>query len=93
MIEYITENKEWLVGAIATLSAWFGGRKMKKTNEFSADLENLKTLREIERELVDEAQRNVTELRDTIKQLKKIIENQDVFLSRYRKLYGGLKDE
>ncbi|MCT4665606.1 MAG: hypothetical protein N4A45_10270 [Flavobacteriales bacterium] len=84
MKHWIIENKEWIAGSIATLSAWFGGRKLKKTNEKSAELENLKTLREIEKEVVTETRNYVDELMEIIKNKDKIIEEQKKIISRQR---------
>tara|TARA_R110002124_G_scaffold148927_9_gene314603 strand:- start:5669 stop:5968 length:300 start_codon:yes stop_codon:yes gene_type:complete len=95
---WIVENKEWLVGLVTTVGAFFGGRKMKKNNEKSAELENLKVIREMEKELIADAKSHIEELRKIIdhkdgiiEDQKKIIAKQERFLNLYKSKYGKLQ--
>lgn len=86
MKTWLIENKDWLITAVTGLSAWFGGRKLKKSNEVSADLNNLSEIRKMEKALVDDAQEMILELRTTIDSLQKLISEKNTFISEQKKV-------
>ena len=105
MKDFIIDNKEWLIGVVASISAYFGGRKTRKSNEKSAELQNLGTIRDLEKELVEDAINQIEELREIIevnkaiieqkdaiiKEQEKIIAQQNKFLDLYKKKYGEIE--
>lgn len=104
MKHFLLENNEWLIGIVTTIMAWFGGRKLKNSNEKNAELQNLLTIREMEKQLVEDARQNSEELREIIKEMQDIIDNKDnvineqkalllkqrIELEKYKKKYGEL---
>ena len=104
MKQFLVENREWLIGVVTTITAWFGGRRLKKSNEKNAELQNLLTIREMEKQLVEDARKNSEELREIIKEMQDIIDNKDNVikeqkalllkqrkaLERYKNKYGEL---
>lgn len=86
MKHWVVENKEWVIGVITGFFGWFGSQKMKKSNEKSAELENLKTIREMEKELVEDTKKQVEELREMVSEMQKIIDDKDRIISEQRKL-------
>ncbi|MDB0602183.1 hypothetical protein PL373_13695 [Tenacibaculum maritimum] len=49
MLTFLKENWELITGVIGSIVAFFGGRKSKKQNEKTTELENIEKVREIEK--------------------------------------------
>ena len=86
MKNFLLENKEWLIGIVTTVVAWIGGRGLKKSKEKSAELQNLLTIREMEKQLVEDAVKNSEELREVIKEMQEILENKDNVIKEQKTL-------
>jgi len=86
MKHWIIENRDWVIGVVSTITAWFGGRKLKKSNEVSADLNNLSEIRKMEKALVDDAQEIIKDLRETIDSLQNLIQEKNKFISEQKKV-------
>lgn len=72
IFEYINEIG-LIIGGIA---AFFTGRRMKKSEVQSSELENIKTVREIEKQLLQDVKDQVQELIKTKEELERIIKEQ-----------------
>lgn len=86
MKELIIEHWEKLAVLVSGAFGFFGGRKIKKSNEKSAELENLKTIREMEKQLVDDTKKQVEELREMIGSLQEIINQKDIIISEQEEI-------
>ena len=84
MKNFLIENKEWLIGLIASISAFFGGRKMKKSNEKSAELQNLATIREMEKQLFDDMEERFDKLQQINTDLQNLISQQKIIISEQK---------
>lgn len=98
MYNFFIDNKEWIVGIIASIGMFFTGRKTKKTAEVngelqnvSVDLGNLQTIRDMEKQLVLDAKRQGEELREIIESLQKIIDQKDSIIKEQEKIIEGQK--
>lgn len=62
MGKFIVENWEGIAALFGTAVSFFVGRKSKKNTETSGELENIKVVREIEKDLLTDMRERVTEL-------------------------------
>lgn len=88
---FLIENKEWFFGIIASLSAFFGGRKSKEATDKkamasaeSAELQNLSTVRLAEKQLIQDMRTHLTELAEINNELKNIIAQKDEVIKEYK---------
>lgn len=91
MVKFITENWEIFLSAITGLGAWFGGRKLKASEDKSAaatahsqELENLKTIREMEKQLIEDMRASVENLKAMISDYQSMILQKDTVIKEYR---------
>ena len=64
VIQYIYDHWEAFGGVIAAIAAFFGGRKTKKITDRSGELENLQTVRDLEKQIVIDVKGQIQELRE-----------------------------
>ena len=82
-MNFIIENKELLISVLTAIIAFISGRKTKKLNEKSAELQNLEKVREMEKQLVKDMEEQVSKLIDYTSYLEVVVE-------AYKKEYGVL---
>lgn len=90
MTNFFIENKEWLVGIIATFGAFFGGRKSKKQTEKTTELENIEKVREIEKKLLADMEDQVNKLIKYNDYLEGVIKDVKKKLVKYVDKYGEI---
>lgn len=90
MIEIISKNWEIISVTFGGIIAWFGAQKLKKQNEKTSELENIKTVREIEKTLLDDMKTQVNQLIENNNYLKKVVNEQEEIINKYIKKYGEL---
>jgi hypothetical protein len=90
MNTFIAKNWEFIVGVIGSLGIFFSGLKLKFHNEKTTELENLKTVRIIEKDLLNDMKIQIEELVKLNNYLKDIVEVQTKQLSKYQKQYGEI---
>ena len=84
------KNWEVLAGIIGSLGLFFSGLKLKFHNEKTTELENLKTVRIIEKDLLNDMKIQIEELVKLNNYLKDIVETQTKEISRYKIKYGTI---
>ena len=80
-MNFIEENWQGLLGVIGTAGAYVGGLKMRKQNEHTKDLENLSTIRLMEKQLIEDSRAAADELREIITEMKALIAQKDAIIS------------
>jgi hypothetical protein len=90
MNEFISKNWEVIAGLIGTSSLFFSGLKFKRQNEKTTELENLKTVRGIEKSLLEDMRVQIDELVKLNNYLKGIVEIQTIQIAQYRTQFGEL---
>lgn len=90
MNTFIAKNWEFIVGAVGSVAIFFSGLKMKWQNEKTTELENLKTVRIIEKGLIDDMKFQIEELVKLNNYLKGIVETQTKQIEKYEKKFGTL---
>lgn len=91
-MDFIKENWEIIMGAIGSIVAFFGGRKSKKQNEKTTELENIEKVREIEKKLLEDMDNRITELIKYNDYLEGVVEEIKKKLSKYVDKYGELDE-
>ncbi|WP_281681818.1 hypothetical protein [Zunongwangia profunda] len=78
-MEFWKDNWQAVIGTLTTiitgLAAWFGGRKIKKSNEKTEEATALKNMQEVYDTLTKQIQNDFNNLREEVKDLK--AENRD----------------
>jgi len=90
MKNFITENIELIGGGLASLVAFFGGRKSKKQNEKTTELENIERVRVIEKKLLQDMEEQVDKLIKYNDYLEGIVKQVKQKLVKYVDKYGQL---
>lgn len=90
MNTFIAKNWEILIGLIGTFGLFVSGLKLKHQNEKTTELENLKTVRTIEKDLLNDMKNQIEELVKLNNYLKGIVETQTKQLSKYQKQFGEI---
>ncbi len=93
MWSFIIENKVWFVGLITGFFSFLGGRKTKKNQEEAGELQNLKTVREIEKQLFDDMAIRIDEYKQLSDDLLKIIEEKNKIIEDQKKMIINQKRE
>ncbi len=87
----ISDNWEILSGIVVSVFAFFGGRKTKKNEEQSGELENLSKVREIEKSLLLDMEEQIKKLVEYNDRLEHICGKQRCLIDRYEKEFGKLE--
>jgi len=94
MIKFLIENWLGISGTVGTAIAWIGSvaykRQQDKNSAKSTELENIKTVRLIEKELLIDMQGQVDKLIEINAYLRKVNEEQSKDLIKYKLKYGEL---
>jgi hypothetical protein len=99
MIDLIKSHWDNIFLALSAVAAWFTGRKIQastnkeaEANAVGVELQNLKTVREVEKQLLEDMQENVTnllaintELKGIISQLETVIKESKAIISKQNK--------
>lgn len=90
MKELIAGNWEIVAGLIGSVVAYFSGLKVQRQNVRQSELENIKTVREIEKTLLDDMKGQVNQLVEVNNYLKKVVDEQEKSINKYKQKYGEL---
>ncbi len=90
MMTFIKENWELITGLFGSIIAFFGGRKSKKQNEKTKELENIEKVREIEKKLLADMEDQVNKLIKYNNYLEGVIKEIKKKLVQYVDKYGEL---
>jgi hypothetical protein len=90
VISLLKDNWQEVMVLAGTISSFFIGRKSKKNADFSGELENIKTVREIEAKLLVDMRDQIFKLIAQNDALELIIDKQSVKLREYQVKYGKL---
>jgi predicted metal-dependent HD superfamily phosphohydrolase len=97
MIKFIIENWLALGGTIGSVVLWAGkivyDRRNWKNEAKSSELENIKTVRVIEKELLADMEQQVNKLIEANNYYRKVITEQNKDLSKYKLKYGELNEQ
>ena len=92
MLQFLKENWELVTGGLGAVIAFFGGRKSKKQNEKTTELENIEKVRAIEKKLLEDMDDRINDLIKYNEFLEGVVEKCKKKLAKYVDLYGELKD-
>lgn len=90
MKEIIVGNWEIIAGLIGSVFAYFGGVKVQRQSVRTSELENIKTVREIEKTLLTDMKTQVEQIVEVNSYLKKVVEEQEKTIRKYKNKYGEL---
>jgi uncharacterized protein YcbK (DUF882 family) len=90
MNSFIVKNWEVLAGLFGTSVLFISGIRLKRQNEKTTELENLKTVRSIEKALIDDVKLQVEELLKLNNYLKGIVDTQKNIIDKYRAKFGEI---
>ncbi|QHB38614.1 hypothetical protein pippi81_gp050 [Flavobacterium phage vB_FspM_pippi8-1] len=90
MKEIIVGNWEIIAGLIGSVFAYFGGLKIQRQSVRTSELENIKTVREIEKTLLEDMKTQVDQLVEVNNYLKKVVNEQEKSINKYKQKYGEL---
>lgn len=90
MGKFLIENWQIIIGAIGTGGAWFGAQKLQKINAKTTELENLKTVREMEKGLIADMETQIEKLKTNNNVLQGIVNEQNKLINKYTRKYGEL---
>ena len=93
MIDFFKNNWTEVTLAIGGVASFFAGRKTKKNTEQTGELENIKIVREIEKDLLADMRDQIDKLIQTNNVMESIIRRQSLKIRQYEVKYGLLKDE
>ena len=91
-MDFIKENWEIIMGAVGSIIAFFGGRKSKKQNEKTTELENIDKVREIEKRLLADMEDQVNKLIKYNDYLESVVKDVKKKLVKYVNKYGVLDE-
>lgn len=91
-MDFIKENWEIIMGAVGSTIAFFGGRKSKKQNEKTTELENIEKVREIEKRLLADMEDQVNKLIKYNDYLEGVVKEVKKKLVKYVNKYGVLDE-
>jgi len=92
MNNWVINNIELIGGFIASIFAFFGGRKSRKQNEKTTELENIERVRAIEKKLLKDMEQQVDELIKYNNYLEDVVKKVKQQLVKYVDKYGQLKE-
>jgi hypothetical protein len=90
LIKIFTEYWSEISLAISGVAAFFAGRKGRKTNDHSSELDNIVKVREIEKKLLIDMEEQINKLIKTNNELENIVAKQATLILCYKKRYGDL---
>jgi len=90
LVNYLIENWETISLAVGGVVAFFTGRKTKKISNQSSELDNLKTVREIEKQLVEDMKVQIIDLLQVNNNLELIVK---AYETKYGKLHTEVEEE
>ena len=90
MKDFLLNNWQIILGFLGTGGAWFGALKIKKQNERTLELENMKTVRAMEKALLEDMEAQVTKLIANNERLEKIVTEQAKTIRKYETKFGEL---
>ncbi|WP_440881393.1 hypothetical protein [Tenacibaculum sp. C7A-26P2] len=92
MLTLLKENWELITGIIGSIVAFFGGRKSKRLNEKTTELENIEKVREIEKKLLADMEDQVNKLIKYNDYLEGVVKDVKKKLVKYVDKYGELDE-
>lgn len=90
MFKFIEDNWQIVAGLIGSAVAYLGGLKIQRQSVRTSELENLKTVREMEKTLLNDMKTQVDQLVEVNNYLKKVVEEQQKSINKYKQKYGEL---
>ena len=84
MDSFIKDNWQAVGGLVGMVFTFLGGRRLKKSNEKSMELENLSAVREMEKQLIDDYREQLNEFRKLIDDMQIFINEKDVIIKEQR---------
>jgi len=90
MKNFIANNWEVIAGLIGSVVAYFSGLKIQRQSVRTSELENLKTVREMEKTLLNDMKTQVDQLVEVNNYLKKVVAEQEKSINKYKQKYGEL---
>ena len=90
MKKFIIDNWQIIAGLIGSAIAYVGGLKIQRQSVRTSELENLKTVREMEKTLLTDMKTQVDQLVEVNNYLKKVVAEQEKAINKYKLKYGEL---
>ena len=93
---FLYENWQYLITIIGSAIAYVvgdtRGKRQRKANDRSSELENLKTVREMEKQIVDDVKAKVEELREINSGLQTLIDQKDEIIDKQQEVIDQQRD-
>ena len=90
MKKFILDNWQIIAGLIGSAIAYVGGLKIQRQSVRTSELENLKTVREMEKTLLNDMKTQVDQIVEVNNYLKKVVAEQEKTINKYKQKYGEL---
>ena len=84
MDSFIKDNWQAVGGLVGMVATFFGGRRIKKSNAKSAELENLAAVRDMEKQLIEDYREQLNEFRKLIDDMQIFINEKDLIIKEQR---------
>lgn len=82
MKQWLLDNWEIIAGLIGSALTYLLGTKKRKTEGKTTELENLQTIRDLEKQIVDDVKSQIDELREINNGLQVLIEQKDEIIEK-----------
>lgn len=93
ILKFIIDNIELFIGLITTFLGYWFGSKTRKNQEKSGELQNLITLRQVEKQLINDMKNSIKEYQEVITNLNAIIEKKDEIIARLKAIVDKQQKE
>jgi len=90
MVKFISDNWQIIAGLVGSAIAYVGGIKIQRQSVRTSELENLKTVREMEKTLLNDMKQQVDQIVEVNNYLKKVVDEQEKTIKKYKEKYGEL---
>jgi len=93
ILKFIFENIELFIGLATTFLGYWFGAKTRKNQEKSGELQNLITLRQVEKQLIKDMKDSIKEYQEVIINLNAIIDKKDKIITRLKNIVDKQQKE
>lgn len=91
--QFMLDNWSWLSSIVVGVSTWFGGQKFQKMKETTLELENERTVRELEKQLVLDSKKYIDRVREEVKeQIEEVKQTAKIQVDELKELVKGLEN-
>jgi len=91
--KFLLDNIGLIIGLMTTVLGYWFGSKTRKNQEKSGELQNLITLRQVEKQLIKDMKDSIKEYQEVITNLNAIIDKKDKIITRLKAIVDKQQKE